>query len=84
MGVAWMSFCDSAWSHPPQVNQNLPEAEPRNLVFKCFLNGSNNQASLGSPVIACLPSWEAGVRRNDGDTAASRHDQLEWGPLLCV
>lgn len=56
MGVARISFCDSAWSHPPQVNQNLLEVEPRNLVFKRFLNGSKEQAGLGSPVSSCLPS----------------------------
>lgn len=59
MGVARISFCDSAWSHPPQVNQNLLEVEPRNLVFKCFLSGSNDQARVGSPA-TCLPSSEAG------------------------
>lgn len=70
MGVARISFRDSAWSHPPWVNQNLLEVEPRNLVFKCFLNGSRDQARVGSPA-TCLPSSEAGVRRDMGDTATS-------------
>lgn len=68
--MARISFCDSAWSHPPQVNQNLPEVEPRKPVFKCFLHGSDDQARVGSPAM-CLPSSEAGVRRDVGDTATS-------------
>lgn len=34
VGVAQITFGDSAWSHPHQVNQNLWEVEPRKLAFE--------------------------------------------------
>lgn len=80
------TFCDSA-SHPHQVNQNLGEVEPRNLVFKCCLSGSQDRASLRSPVLSfsILRSWDQEKCGGwGGSEANSRHAQVEWGPPLCV
>lgn len=56
MGAARVTFWDSTSSHPQQLNQNLWDVQPRQLAFKCFLSSSNEQASLGSPDVSCLPS----------------------------
>lgn len=78
VGVAQITFGDSAWSHPHQVNQNLWEVEPRKLAFETI-----------RPVWEALASrafhperLESGGTRG-GDTGTCRRDEVEWGPSLC-